>query len=129
MKRTLVLLIGLALSVSACLNASSGGSSAETSGIQGMVLLGPMCPVLKSDSPCPDRPIEAEITVTTLEGEVVATGHSDTDGRYRISLAPGSYTVTAKRPDGAFGASKPATVEVSADSYVRLDVLVDSGIR
>jgi Carboxypeptidase regulatory-like domain len=129
MKRTLVLLIAVAFSVSACANASTGGTSAGTSGIQGKVLLGPMCPVLQSGSPCPDRPIEADITVTALDGKVVATGHSDTDGSYRISLGPGSYTVTAKRPGGAFGASKPATVEVTADSYVRLDVLVDSGIR
>lgn len=107
-----------------------GGSGTGTAGIQGQVLLGPMCPVLQSDSPCPDRPIKADITVTSPDGKTVATGHSDGDGSYRISLPPGSYTVTAKRPgSGGIGSGKPVTVEVPVSTYVHLNLLIDSGIR
>jgi hypothetical protein len=88
-----------------------------------------MCPVQLAGSPCPDRPIEADITVTTSDGETVATGHSGKDGTFRISLPPGSYTVSAERPNGAFGAGKPVTVDVTAGTYVRVNLLVDSGIR
>jgi type 1 fimbria pilin len=130
MKRIFLLLVGLAFSVSACANPSTVGTSGTgTAGIQGKVLLGPMCPVQQASSPCPDKPIEADITVTTLDGETVATGHSDGDGTFRISLSPGSYSVTAKRSNGAFGAGKPVTVDVTAGTYVRLNLLVDSGIR
>lgn len=124
-----MLLIGLALSLSACADASTVGvSGGGAAGIQGKVLLGPMCPVLQSDSPCPDKPIKAEITVAAADGKIVATGHSGEDGSYRISVAPGSYTVTAKRP-GKFGIGKPVTVEVLANTYVHLNLVVDSGIR
>jgi hypothetical protein len=130
MKRLSLVLIGVALSLVACADAATvGGSGTGAAGIQGKVLLGPMCPVVEVGSPCPDRPIEADITVTSLDGKVVATGHSGKDGDYRISLPPGSYTVTAERPDGQFGAGKPVTVKVTADTYVRLNLLVDSGIR
>jgi Carboxypeptidase regulatory-like domain len=130
MKRIPLLLVGLALAVSACANPSTGATSGTgTAGIQGKVLLGPMCPVQQAGSPCPDKPIVADITVTSLDGETVATGHSDEDGTFRISLPPGSYTVTAERPNGAFGAGKPVTVDVTAGTYVHMNLLVDSGIR
>jgi hypothetical protein len=129
MKRLSLVVIGSVLALSACADASSVGSGTHTAGIRGKVLLGPMCPVVQAGSPCPDRPIEADITVTSLDGRIVATGHSSADGRYRISLPPGSYTVTAERPDGLFGAGKPITVDVTAGTYVQLNLLVDSGIR
>ena len=38
-------------------------------------------------------------------------------------------TVAAKRPDDSFGVEKPVTVDVSGGTFVRLNLLVDSGIR
>jgi carboxypeptidase family protein len=130
MRRISLILIGLSLSLSACADAGTVGTSGNgAAGILGKVLLGPMCPVQQVGSPCPDRPIKADITVTASDGKVIATGRSDEDGTYRISLAPGSYTVTAKQPSEGFGFGKPITVRVRADTYVRLNLLVDSGIR
>jgi hypothetical protein len=130
MKRLAVVLIGLGLSLSACADASTSGvSGAGAAGIQGKVLLGPMCPVQQAGSPCPDRPIKAEIIVAASDGKAVATGHSDGDGSYRISLLPGSYTVTAKRPGGAFGTGKPVAVRVPVGTFVQLNLQIDSGIR
>ncbi len=107
MKRLSVLLIGLALSLSACADTSTIGTSG--SGAAG--------------------PIKADISVTASDGKTVATGHSDEDGTYRIALPPGSYTVTANHPGGAIGSGKPIMVEVPAGTYVHLNLLVDSGIR
>jgi hypothetical protein len=129
MGRLSLVLMVMVLSLSACAGSSTGGTGTGTAGIQGKVLLGPMCPVMVAGSPCPDRPIEADIVVTSLDGKTVATGHSDGDGTYRLSLPPGSYTVTAERSDGQLGAGKPITVDVTAGAYVRLNLLVDSGIR
>jgi len=130
MKRISLLLVAVALAVTACADAAIVGTSGKgAAGIQGKVLLGPMCPVQQVGSPCPDKPIEADITVTDSDGKTVATGHSHADGTYRISLLPGSYTVTAKRPGGGFGFGKPVTVNVSDGTDVQLNLLVDSGIR
>lgn len=129
MKRlALLLLLGVALLGAACADASLVGSG-RGAGIVGKVLLGPMCPVQQAGSPCPDKPIEAEIIVTNADGKTVATGNSDANGTYRISLPPGTYTVVAKGPNGAFESGKPVTVTVPAGTFVHLNLLVDSGIR
>ena len=129
MKRLAILMIGLVFSLSACADTSTIGASGGAAGIQGKVLLGPMCPVQQAGSPCPDKPIKSDITVTASDGKTVATGHSDESGTYRISLPPGSYTVTANRPGSGLGSGKPVMVEVPAGTYVHLNLLVDSGIR
>ena len=130
MKRISILLIGLAALLSACTDTSTvGGTGTGSAGIQGQVLLGPMCPVEQEGSPCPDKPIEAEITVADEEGKTVATGRSEADGTYRIPLPPGSYTVVAKQSDGPLGLGEPIAVEVPAGVFVHVNLLVDSGIR
>src|SRR6266540_2580673 len=90
MKRLAILMIGLVFSLSACADTSTIGASGGAAGIQGKVLLGPMCPVQQAGSPCPDKPIKADIAVTASEGKTVASGRSDESGTYRISLPPGS---------------------------------------
>jgi carboxypeptidase family protein len=130
MKRFHLLSIVVVLGLSACARgATAGGPGDGAAGIAGKVVLGPMCPVQQANSPCPDKPIEADVTVTDSDGKRVATGRSHADGTYRISLPPGEYTVVARRPGGAFGFGKPVTVVVPAGTYVPLDLLVDSGIR
>jgi Carboxypeptidase regulatory-like domain len=115
--------------VSACADAAIVGSSGGGAGIQGKVLLGPMCPVQRADSPCPDRPIEADIKVTGSDGKTVANGHSGADGAFRISLKPGSYSVMADRPGSGFAVGKPVSVDVPVGTYVHVNLVVDSGIR
>jgi hypothetical protein len=122
------LLILVALGV-ACGGATTGQPPGGTSGIQGTVLLGPLCPVQRVGSPCPDEPIAADISVTDPSGKLAATGRSGPDGGYRISLSPGTYVVTAKRSGSNFQAAKPVTVRVAAGAFTPLDIEVDSGIR
>jgi hypothetical protein len=129
MKRILLLAIGAGLLVSACADAAIVGSSGAGAGIQGRVVLGPMCPVQRAESPCPERPIQADITVAGSDGKTVATGHSGSDGAFRISLKPGSYTVTAKQSDSGLAFGKPVSVDVPAGTFVHVNLLVDSGIR
>lgn len=129
MKRVRIVLTVLVLGLSACAGQAARGPGDGTAGIEGTVRLGPMCPVEQVNSPCPDKPIEAEITVTTPDGKAIATGRSDADGTYSISLPSGSYTVVAERSGDEFGAGKPVSVDVSAGTFVHLDLVVDSGIR
>ena len=106
-----------------------GAAGDGTSGIEGRVTIGPQCPVEQAGSPCPDAPYAAIVTVTA-DGETVQEGRSDADGAFRMTLAPGRYTVVA-RPIGGDGIAigTPADVRVEAGSYTRIDLSVDSGIR
>ncbi len=124
----MALLAVLALAFSAC-GKSVPGSSGD-SGIRGVVLLGPMCPVMRAGSPCPDRPL-ADAEVRVLQGgDVVATATSDAEGRFEIGLEPGHYVVEAVvEPNGPGMSSKPVDVSVPASGFRSVDVLVDTGIR
>ncbi len=57
------------------------------SGIEGRVLIGSTCPVLRDDTPCPDQPYQATIAVWNAErSEKVHTFTTDEGGH---SSAPG----------------------------------------
>jgi len=114
--------------------ACGGGRTMNTfadSGIEGTVTIGPQCPVERADSPCPDRPLAAEIRfVERVSGRVVTTARSGSDGRFRVSLPPGAYTLEPVSPSSSgipFG--KPVEATVRAHAYTTVDVSFDSGIR
>lgn len=100
------------------------------SGVQGVVTLGPLCPVLRADQPCPDRPFEATLLLLDLGGREVARTDSASDGLYRIAAPGGSYTLV---PQPAGGRPLPAAsavpITISADGWATVNVAYDSGIR
>src|ERR1700730_3652620 len=67
---------------------------ARDSGIDGIVLAGPTCPVERVDSPGPDRAAATTIAVFagTSETDVVAQMVTGQDGQFRQPLSPGTYT-------------------------------------
>ena len=97
-------------------------------GIDGLALLGPMCPVVRVDDPCPDAPHQAWIRVLSSSGAQVARVRSGADGRFRVGLAPGSYRVV-----GEGGSPLPRgseeEVTVTKGVWVPLTLFFDSGIR
>jgi hypothetical protein len=121
MKRLRVLAMLLLMSC-----ARVGG--AADSGIEGRVLLGPQCPVVSEASPCPDKPVSAEVVAMRLDDRKVFTVQSGSDGRFRLALSPGSYEVQALVTAGAMFA-KPVNVTVPPGEFVSVDVLLDTGIR
>jgi hypothetical protein len=126
-RRVVLAIVCLVLLASACASSAHSGSA---SGVEGTVLFGPFCPVERADSPCPPRPIAADITVSTPTGATVTSWTSNSNGSYRIPLRPGTYVVTARAPGtGAFGVSKPVDVVVVLGRFTHVDLMVDSGIR
>jgi hypothetical protein len=119
----LVCLIGL----SACGGGSSGGDL--TSGIQGVVQAGPTCPVEQMGSPCPDEPVPGTVRAVSVS-DVGIIGQTTTDqrGRFRLSLEPGTYIVTATAAHGAL-TPVPVTVEVKAGVFAEVTLEADTGIR
>jgi hypothetical protein len=103
---------------------------ASKSGIEGAVLIGPMCPVERQDSPCPDQPFEATIVIEDGAGNEVARTTSGADGRFRVHVGPGVYTLVPLPPnEGAPPFAAEQLVEVPSSGYVQVSVSYDSGLR
>ena len=102
------------------------------SGIEGTVLLGPMCPVVQAESPCPDRPIRATVIVWDSEHlRKVTTFTSSEDGQFRIELPPGDYYLDPQplEPDSPLPVGAPQTVTVLWGEFTAITIPYDTGIR
>ncbi len=108
--------------------ASATPAPTGESGIDGSVTIGPTCPVQRIESPCPDRPYEASITVLDAAGRKVAETRSDADGRFRVALPPGAYTLVPQST-GTPPTAQEQTVIVLAGGYTSVEIAYDSGIR
>ncbi len=99
-------------------------------GIQGLVTLGPLCPVARQDQPCSDRPYAALILITDTDGKEVARVMSGQDGRYSQILPPGTYRVVPQTPpDNILPFAADLTVLINAGEWPTLDISYDTGIR
>ena len=110
--------------------ASCGGDGAgdATSGIRGQALSGPQCPVEVQGSPCPDLSYEGTVIVTDTESGEESTVETDSEGRFELSLEPGTYEVSiVSETSPPF--AKPQTVTVEPRAFTEIVVSVDTGIR
>ncbi len=130
--KTLALALALPLALGLLLSAC-GGQEEEpplASGIQGQVLLGPVCPVVREGTPCPDAPYQATIDVLTADlSRNVATFTTDQQGRFRVPLPPGDYYLDPQPPNGPFPRPVPQTVTVPPDRFLDITIQYDTGIR
>jgi hypothetical protein len=101
-----------------------------TTGVRGVALAGPQCPVETAESPCPDLPVpDLEVRVTTPGGEVVAGTVTDADGRFEVLVGPGEYVLRAVIGGSGPASAKPVDVTVPADAFAEVTLVVDTGIR
>ena len=98
------------------------------SGIEGQVLIGPMCPVAQQGPSCPDQPYQATLTVNSPNGGVMVQFQTDGQGHFRIPLEPGQYTLHPESPNGIQFAADQVIV-VGVGQYTQVIVHFDSGIR
>lgn len=100
------------------------------SGIQGTVEAGPTCPVERINSPCPPHPLAATVVVRDPQGIEITRFHSGADGRFKVDLAPGTYTLIGQPLGGSpLPRPIPTTVTVTSGIYATVKVEYDSGIR
>ena len=101
-------------------------AAALVSGLHGLVTKGPTMPVCRQGESC-----SAPVQVTLLfhrAGHTYRT-RSGRDGRYRIVLAPGFYTVTTVEHVGIGRNIAPRAIHVRRGHVDRLDFSIDTGIR
>jgi hypothetical protein len=98
------------------------------SGIEGQVLLGPMCPVVQQGQECPDQPYQATLTVVNRDGVQVTHFQTDDQGRFSVPLVPGEYILHPESPNGIpFAGDQSFMVETGR--FTQITVHYDSGIR
>lgn len=119
--------VGLSLALVACGTSNLLGPAAAQ-GIEGLVLIGPQCPVQTVANPCPDEPYQAWIPIRTAAGTLVTRVRSGEDGRFRVGLRPGSYVLDPESGD-PFPVANPQAVEVDAGRYTDVLISFDTGIR
>ena len=100
-------------------------------GIAGVVVAGPTCPVETVDDPaCAPRQIEGATIVATDEaGTEVATVVSGLDGSFFLAVPAGSYIVTGAPVEGLMGVPDPTTVTVVDGGVAEIQSVYDTGIR
>jgi hypothetical protein len=114
--------------ITLALGTASGAQRGPDSGIQGLVLYGPTCPVQRPGHTCV-RTFQATITIKREPaGTVVVRLRSAADGRFTIRLEPGGYLLQPRngRP---FPRAKAQTVSVHSHAFTAVTIRYDSGIR
>ncbi len=132
--RHLVLVFAFCGLLAACGSATesdpgTGAGSDPDTGVVGAITLSDTCPPALNVV-CADRPFVATVDVRDESGRHFQSFRSDEDGRFRIELDPGTYTLV---PDvsksGAPPTAAPQTVKVVAGRYTSVSISYDSGIR
>jgi len=127
-KRLIALVLLAGLVAGACAG-QVAGAGATDSGIRGRAVAGPTCPVERADSPCPDRPLVATIVVTDPSGKQVKQARSGADGRFEITLEPGTYRVEGDSSTSMQRSTPPITVTVHRWQFTTVTIQFDTGIR
>jgi hypothetical protein len=130
MMRLPLAIAAVLLFLSGCGAGQAPQGAGPGTGIEGVVTLGPTTPVCRAGTPC-SRPVAATIAVRDAAGRQVLQFTSGADGRFRVDLAPGTYTLAPLplRAGSPFPRPVPATVTVTAGSYAHAEVTYDTGIR
>jgi hypothetical protein len=117
----------LVLVVAAC--GDDTADTAPATGIRGKATMGPQCPVEVAGSPCPDSPFVGQIKVLTPQEVEVDTVLTDDQGRFQVTLVPGSYVVIADTGGPGPPFPEPQRVLVPEEGFAEVTLLVDTGIR
>ena len=106
----------------------SAEPASTTSGVEGQVFIGPVCPVVQEGQECPDQPYQATLTVNNSNGREIVKVQTDAQGRFKIPLEPGEYILHPESPN-VMPYANEQTFTVVSGKFTQITVNYDSGIR
>src|SRR3989344_3757889 len=100
---------------------NSDNSINVSSGVRGMVTIGPTCPVVQypPDGACDDKPYQAQFKITKKGSLFSTTISSGGDGVFSADLSPGEYTI-APAKNQTMPSMSPVTFIVTKDKITEL---------
>jgi hypothetical protein len=114
----------LAVVAAACGN--QPGSRGGDSGMFGRVVLTPTCP---GTSECRSKPVAAAVSIERSDGERIEMVDTDDSGRFRVSLPPGDYGVSARVPTQPDLVPRSTVVTVESGRFVRVEVEIGTRLN
>jgi len=131
----LVALTAFLLALAACTPGGSptltpAGTSTLDTGVRGMVVAGPTCPVERPNESACVRPVSGA-TILALDSARREAGRavSDSSGSYFLRLPPGTYQIVPQAVSGLMGVAPATAVTVTDGAPLQLDLRYDTGIR
>lgn len=113
-----------------CEFAKCPGEGSSSSGISGIVLLGPQCPVVRQGEECPDEPYATTLVVTSPDGaEVIKTFTSNSEGAFSVAVPPGTYAIRSAAAANVLPYCSLDEVQVTSGAFTDVTVSCDTGIR
>jgi hypothetical protein len=112
-----------------CFLSSAQTHSGSSSGIEGRITISPIRPgPIRQDMPSSGPFANGTFTVQNQTGTVTSFT-TDAEGRFRVSLPPGHYTVTRKDGQRGVGHFGPFEVDVVAGKMTPVEWRCDTGMR
>jgi hypothetical protein len=105
---------------------------AGQTGIAGLALAGPVCPVesVPPDPNCAPRPVAgATVVIRDATGSEVAQTVTDDDGSFFAVVPAGDYTVEPRPVEGLMGTAAAVEVSVKDGIATQVQLDYDTGIR
>jgi hypothetical protein len=120
--------LAITLGAIALLGAGSAQATGVRSGLQGTVTRGPISPVCVAEQPC-DEPASNVTLLFFRNGRVMGRAVTNGDGRYRVRLPAGVYSVRRPGTVTLGRRLEPDHARVRTGRFVRVDFSIDTGIR
>jgi hypothetical protein len=116
--------------LSCCLLLAATLSASESqSGIEGVITVGPVHGGPTRIGVPDSRPLANTTFIAQNEKGTATSFTTDDQGRFRLSLEPGHYTVSLKDKKGGIGRFGPFEVDVVADQMTKVEWRCDTGMR
>jgi hypothetical protein len=105
-------------------------SPTPSSGIEGHVTEGPMCPgpVAIGDTQCQDQPYQATISILNADNNEITKFQTDVAGYFKIPLAPGTYLLHPESDKRLPHAADQSVVVISGQ-FTQVTIMYDTGMR
>jgi hypothetical protein len=118
-----------ALFLALLLSGVAAGGTTTPSGLRGLVTRGPITPVCMVEQPC-SEPAPHVTLLFSRNARVVGRAVTNDEGRYRVRLPAGLYSVKRRGAAATIGRGlEPDHARVRAGRVLRVDFSIDTGIR